>query len=318
MSDPVEDQPAADPAAEETPPADPPADAEGGDAPAEGGEAPAEGEGPPADGEAAEGEGDGKSEIAKRIEKDPLELELLETELPENVTFDTIPKINDARGVWRLGMRKIEETFAEHIANMHLDFEDKALQYEKIEGQLQVNHQFLLDWYVKMQNHLNEKYASIKIEKDAWELEKEEIKKIYKYDSEIVSLNIGGTTHIQTEKDVLCSVEGSTLAKLFSDMHELKKVNDEVFLDRDGVTFETLVNYLRNERKVFPEFGDKNSENMFYKEMHYWGIVCSVCKNAKDSKDFPKDFIKQISLELEDSSQIANTCGVCLSNLKNY
>lgn len=169
-------------------------------------------------------------------------------------------------------MRKIEETFAEHIANMHLDFEDKALQYEKIEGQLETNHQFLLDWYVKMQNHLNEKYASIKIEKDAWEVEKEEIKALYKYESEIVSLNIGGTTHIQTEKDVLCSVEGSTLAKLFSDMHELKKVNDEVFLDRDGETFETLVNYLRNDRKVFPEFNDKNSENMFYKEMHYWGI----------------------------------------------
>jgi hypothetical protein len=123
-----------------------------------------------------------------------------------------------------------------------------------------------------MQNHLNDKYASIKIEKDAWEVEKEEIKTLYKYDSEIVSINIGGTTHIQTEKDVLCSVDGSTLAKLFSDMHELKKVNEEVFLDRDGETFETLVNYLRNDRKVFPEFNDKNSENMFYKEMHYWGI----------------------------------------------
>jgi hypothetical protein len=47
-----------------------------------------------------------------------------------------------------------------------------------------------------MQNHLNEKYASIKIEKDAWEVEKEEIKTLYKYESEIVSLNIGGTTHI--------------------------------------------------------------------------------------------------------------------------
>jgi hypothetical protein len=33
-----------------------------------------------------------------------------------------------------------------------------------------------------------------------------------------------------------------------------------------------LVNYLRNDRKVFPEFNDKNSENMFYKEMKFWGI----------------------------------------------
>jgi hypothetical protein len=43
-----------------------------------------------------------------------------------------IPKINDARSVWRLGMRKLEETFAEHIANMHLDFEEKAMKYEHI------------------------------------------------------------------------------------------------------------------------------------------------------------------------------------------
>jgi len=49
--------------------------------------------------------------------------------LPEVIEFYKIPKINDARSVWRLGMRKLEETFAEHIANMHLDFEDKANQY---------------------------------------------------------------------------------------------------------------------------------------------------------------------------------------------
>jgi hypothetical protein len=143
-----EDPPAEAPPAEEAPAEETPAEADAG-APAEDkpeGEAPAEGEGPPAEGEdgaaaTAEGaEGEGKSEIAQRIEKDPLELMLLETELPENVTFETIPKINDSRSVWRLGMRKIEETFAEHIANMHLDFEDKALQYEKIEGQLETNH----------------------------------------------------------------------------------------------------------------------------------------------------------------------------------
>jgi hypothetical protein len=72
------------------------------------------------------------------------------------------------------------------------------------------------------------------LERDAWEAEKDEIKNIMKYDSDVVSLNVGGTVKIQTEKEVLCSVEGSTLAKLFSDMHELKKIDEEVFLDRDG------------------------------------------------------------------------------------
>ena len=63
-------------------------------------------------------------------------------------------------------------------------------------------------------------------------------------------------------------------------MHELKKIDEEVFLDRDGETFKTLVNFLRNDRKVFPEFNDKNAENMFYKEMKFWGI--------EEDKDFNK------------------------------
>lgn len=58
-------------------------------------------------------------------------------------------------------------------------------------------------FYVRMQEKMNEKYASIKIERDIWEAEKEEIRKLVKIDSEIVSLNIGGTHHIQTEKEVL-------------------------------------------------------------------------------------------------------------------
>jgi len=123
-----------------------------------------------------------------------------------------------------------------------------------------------------MQKTMNDKYSMIKVERDGWEVEREEIKKLHRIDAEIIALNIGGSTHISTEKDVLTSVPGSTLAQLFSDMHALKQVESEVFLDRDGKTFETLINYLRNDRKVFPEFTEKNSENMFYKEMHYWGI----------------------------------------------
>jgi hypothetical protein len=192
--------------------------------------------------------------------------------IPERISFEGIPKINDSRSVWRLGMRKLEESFAEHIANMHLDFEDKANQYQKIQEQLEKNLDFLEGFYVDMQKAMNEKYSMIKVERDAWEVEREEIKKLHRIDAEIISLNIGGSTHIQTEKEVLTSVEGSTLAQLFSDMHALKQVNEEVFLDRDGKTFETLINYLRNDRKVFPEFVAKNDENMFYKEMHYWGI----------------------------------------------
>ena len=141
---------------------------------------------------------------------------------------------------------------------------------------METNLKFLEQFYLDMQNKMNEKYALIKIERDAWEAEKDEISSLVKLDSEVVRLNIGGNVHIQTEKEVLRSVPNSLLAKMFSDMHELKKINEEVFLDRDGKTFETLVNYLRNERRVFPEFNDKNQENHFFKELHYWKIDSST------------------------------------------
>ena len=75
--------------------------------------------------------------------------------------------------------------------------------------------------------------------------------------------------------------------KVFSGTHELKKKDDEIFLDRDGTAFETLVNYLRNERKVFPEFSDKNSENMFYKELHYWGI-------DQEHREWQEEYLKRL------------------------
>ena len=116
------------------------------------------------------------------------------------------------------------------------------------------------------------KLSGIKVERDAWEIEKEAIASMVKIDSEVVALNVGGTHHIQTEKDVLRSVPNSALAQMFSDMHGLKTIDNEVFLDRDGRTFNDVINYLRNDRKVYPEFVDKNQEHHFIKELHYWGI----------------------------------------------
>lgn len=230
--------------------------------------------------------GEKKSEIAKRIEANPLELEFLKP-LPESLDFRSIPNINETRNIWRLGIRKVEETFADLINQVNADFDAKAFKYETVQRQVENNHRYLEQFYVDMQRMLNDKYASIKVERDIWEVEKEQIKSLVKYDSEVISLNVGGTTHLQTEKDVLTSVPGSLLASLFSDMHELKKVDGEVFLDRDGKTFETLVNYLRNERKVFPEFQDKNKENHFYKELHFWGI-------DSHNRDWQEKYLKKL------------------------
>jgi hypothetical protein len=88
-----------------------------------------------------------------------------------------------------------------------------------------------------MQKRLNEKHASIQKERDAWEKDKQMIKDMVNMDSEVVALNVGGTHHMMTERDILRQVPGSTLEKMFNGMHELKKIDDKVFLDRDGRTF---------------------------------------------------------------------------------
>jgi hypothetical protein len=43
----------------------------------------------------------------------------------------------------------------------------------------------------------------IKKERDAWELEKEEIRKLVKLESEVLTLNIGGEKTLKTEKELL-------------------------------------------------------------------------------------------------------------------
>jgi len=106
---------------------------------------------------------------------------------------------------------------------------------------------------------LNEKYAAIKVERDAWEQEKADIAALVKLDSEIINFNVGGGLKISTEKAVLRQVEGSTLAKMFSDMHEVKKdESGDVFLDRDPGTFEKFINYLRTDCRIFPTFETAN------------------------------------------------------------
>lgn len=79
---------------------------------------------------------------------------------------------------------------------MHMDFEAKTLGYEQVQRKIESNVTFLQGFYRDMQNVLNQKYRSIKIERDAWEIEREQIASMVKIDSEVVSLNVGGTLHI--------------------------------------------------------------------------------------------------------------------------
>lgn len=59
---------------------------------------------------------------------------------------------------------------------------------------------------------------------------------------------------------------------------------------------------LHSYRKHFGRYG---------KEMHYWALVCDVCKTATDSKDFEKKAFTFISSNLEKNFPVVDLCSQC-------
>ena len=106
-------------------------------------------------------------------------------------------------------------------------------------------------------------------------LEKEQIKKIFKFESEDVKLEVGGKP-MTVSLETLQTVEGSTLGKMFSGKHEVKKNNKgEIVLDRDFDTFNLMINYLRNNRAEYPAFESGLQSQAFEQELDFWDVKTS-------------------------------------------
>lgn len=88
---------------------------------------------------------------------------------------------------------------------------------------------------------------------------------------QVFSLNIGGTHEMMTTSKVLCEgvASGSKLHKTFGPQGQdrLNKVGDKIFIDRDGKSFEHLINYLRNNGLIYPKFQSASEEKMFLAEL---------------------------------------------------
>ena len=70
----------------------------------------------------------------------------------------------------------------------------------------------------------------------------------------MLTLEVGGTTTVKTSKGLLTSIPGSLLEQTFSGYHEHTVIKDKIFMDRDGPSFEHMVNYLRHQRNYLPSF----------------------------------------------------------------
>lgn len=77
---------------------------------------------------------------------------------------------------------------------------------------------------------------------------------------------------------------------MFSGLHDLKKIDDSIFVDRDGSIFQALINFLRNERKIYPQFDSINDQRLFTEELQFWGI--------KDERLEEKRYENKLNAEL--------------------
>ena len=54
---------------------------------------------------------------------------------------------------------------------------------------------------------------------------------------------------------------------------ELKRIDDAIFLDRNGKIFEAMIDYLRDERVKMPRFSELNDQIRFTNELKFWGMA---------------------------------------------
>ena len=90
-----------------------------------------------------------------------------------------------------------------------------------------------------------------------------------------------------TSSKVLASVPDSKLAHTFSGgLTQLKKVNGEVFLDRNGKIFEAMIDYLRDGRQTMPKFSEFNDQIRFTQELAYWGVTAVTVTEKQLAENF--------------------------------
>lgn len=83
--------------------------------------------------------------------------------------------------------------------------------------------------------------------------------------SKTVDLNVGGVNYT-TSLDTLRSVKDGLLATLFKDdgKVDLPKDNDgRYFIDRDGVLFRFVIDYIRNRKLLLPD-NFKEKDRLIY------------------------------------------------------
>ena len=120
---------------------------------------------------------------------------------------------------------------------------------------------------------------------------------------ELLKLNVGGTYFPVVSKKILTSIPETALEAMFSGRHELTKIDDRIFVNRDPDNFKNLIKFLRNDCKKI-ELESLEVKKEFLSELEFWGLKnprsCMEDKMIKlFSQDYQINFDRGCSEELQ-------------------
>jgi hypothetical protein len=136
-------------------------------------------------------------------------------------------------------LKDLFDSYQEREAQI-ISYTQKAQkQAEDIIAKAKLNGKLLLDEAVSNGAKMNE-------DKRDWEKEKESIASTYHFKDSEIDLNIGGQ-HFTTTLTTLTRFPDTVIGAMFSGRHDLKKNHTGAFfIDRDGMHFRQILNFLRS------------------------------------------------------------------------
>ena len=66
-------------------------------------------------------------------------------------------------------------------------------------------------------------------------------------------MDISGKDQLSVRRTTLTSVQGSALEAMFSGRHALQTVEDKVFIDRNPIAFNFMIDFIRNNGELYEQ-----------------------------------------------------------------
>lgn len=86
----------------------------------------------------------------------------------------------------------------------------------------------------------------------------------------------------------------------------MKQENGKIFIDRDGETFQQVVNYLRNNKADLPKFVSMKERKSFFQELEFWHIETKHVFDAPQER-YQRRYTNKGNGGFDDAASIQDT-----------